>query len=314
MIDTDTVLAYLDEETERLAQSLDRNPAYRVLRRVPEPYSKPFDTVAAGNRVALVIDVETTGLNTESDQIIELAMMPVIVSRHGDVVAWMAPIAWLQEVDRPLSPEIQKLTSLNDEMLIGQQIDMDFAGGLLERADVVIAHNAQFDSAFIERLFPEYGGKAWACSASEIPWRDLRYEGRGLQSLLLQSGYFTDGHRAAADVWATFWQLQQRAGGTGPTFLRRLLEASDRDGVRFDARHTPYSLKDAFKSRGYYWCPARKSWWVEVAEDDADAERDWLRGIGVHGPRVTKISAKQRHRPLKIIPVDFGAVEDGDPF
>jgi DNA polymerase III subunit epsilon len=314
MTDTDTVMAYLDDATERLAQSLDRNPNYCVLRRVPEPYSKPFDTVANGNRVAVILDVETTGLDIQSDQIIELAMMPVIVSRHGDVVAWLAPNSWLQQVDRPLNPEVQKLTGLNDEMLIGHQIDMDFAGGLLERADIVIAHNAQFDSAFVERLFPEYGDKAWACSSSEINWRDMGFEGRGLQSLLLQSGYFTDGHRAAADVWATFWLLQQRAGGKGPTHLRRLLEASDRHGVRLDAQHTAFSAKDAFKARGYHWCPVRKSWWIEVADGAADAERAWLRSVGVHGPRVTSITAHQRHRPLKITPIDFGAIQEGDPF
>ena len=55
-------------------------------------------------------------------------------------------------------------------------------------ANIVIAHNANFDRKFAERYWPEFEHKNWGCSATEIDWRAHGFEGSALQRNLLYTG------------------------------------------------------------------------------------------------------------------------------
>jgi DNA polymerase III subunit epsilon len=285
--------------SERAAQILDHDPNFKVLRRIPNPCSRPYDHVANDCKVVAFLDVETTGLDPAADHIIELAIMLAFVAEDGEVRGWMAPHSWLQEAENPLTEDVQKLTGLTDAMLQGHRIDDEFAVGLLERADLIIAHNCAFDASFIERRYPQIAGKAWACSLAEIDWKALGFEGRGLQGLLMQSGWFSAAHRAAADVWATFWLVTLPADPTGLTHLQRLLNRAAKPTVRIAAASAPFAVKDQLKSAGYRWDAAAKQWVIEVAEDEVAQQQEWLRNIGVHAPKLRTITVTERHRPLK---------------
>jgi DNA polymerase III subunit epsilon len=299
---------------EQAAQILEDNPNFQVLRRIPSPCSRAYDHVANDCRVVAIVDCETTGLCTDTDEIIELAIMLAFVSADGEVLGWQAPHAWLQQVERPLNEEVQKITGITDACLKGQQIDDEFAFGLLERADLLIAHNAPFDASFIERYFPKIAGKAWTCSATEIDWKRHGFEGRGLQNLLMQSGWFTNAHRAASDVWSAFWLLSLSSEQDGPTYLQRLLLASAEPTVRIDIWRPKFALKDRVKAAGYHWDAAARTWWIEVPEDQVATQLDWLAQLGIHNPEQRTITACERHRPLKRTPVHFGSEPVGDPF
>jgi DNA polymerase III subunit epsilon len=299
---------------ERAAQILEDSANFKVLRRIPKPCSRPYDHVSNDCRVVAIVDCETTGLCTDTDEIIELAIQLVFVSAHGEVLGWQAPHSWLQEVSQPLSEEAQRITGITDAMLHDQQIDQEFAFGLLERADLIIAHNARFDAAFIERHFPQIAGKAWACSADEIDWKRHGFEGRGLQNLLMQSDWFTNAHRATEDVWALFWLLSLSSEQDGPTHLQRLLLASAQPTVRIDIWRPKFALKDRVKAAGYHWDAAAKTWWIEVPEDRIVAQLDWLAQMGIHNPEQRTITARQRHRPLRRVPIDLNAEPDAEPF
>ena len=58
-----------------LAQALNQHPDYRVLRRlVPRQQFVP-STIGQVLQTAVVLDTETTGLNVQDDQVIELGMI-----------------------------------------------------------------------------------------------------------------------------------------------------------------------------------------------------------------------------------------------
>jgi DNA polymerase III subunit epsilon len=299
---------------EQAAQILEDNANFRVLRRIPQPCSRPFDHVANDCRVVAIVDCETEGLCTDTDEIIELAITLVFVSTDGEILGWQAAHSWLQEVESPLSDDVQQITGITDAMLKGQQIDDEFAFGLLERADLIVAHNARFDAAFLERRFPKISGKAWACSASEIDWKGQGFEGHGLQNLLMQSGWFTNAHRAAEDVWALFWLVSLGSERGGPTHLQRLLLTSAEPTVRIDIWRPKFAHKDRVKAAGYHWDAAAKTWWIEVPEDRIVAQLDWLAQMGIHNPEQRTITARERHRPLKRVPIDPHAEPDAEPF
>lgn len=175
--------------------------------------------------------------------------------------------------------EITRLTGIHDELVRGQHIDVARLELLIERADLIIAHNARFDRPFCEALSPAFAGKAWACSLAEINWRLRGCESRKLGDLLAGAGYFHVGHRALDDCIAL---LEVLAGleVQNPPFCELYL-SSQRTMVRIYAEGTPYSMKDHLKTRGYRWSDGTrgrpKSWWTEVPEEALDSELRYLR-------------------------------------
>jgi NAD-dependent SIR2 family protein deacetylase len=69
----------------------------------------------------------------------------------------------------------------------------------VRQAALVIAHNAQFDRRFCERLFPVFAEKPWACSFREVGWADEGFESARLSQLANAHRLFFDGHRALHD-------------------------------------------------------------------------------------------------------------------
>jgi len=276
------------------------NAGRKVLHQVPEPYEIVPDAIPDGGRIIAICDVETTGLDINHDQIIELAIMLITVDAEGWIVGVMPPRSWLEDPGAPLDPRIIAITGITDADVAGQQINERQALAMFARASLVLAHNAKFDSNFVERRLPAAAGKDWACSCSEIEWPTLGFDSRVQGYLLMQSGWFNTAHRAATDVWSLYWLLQQQHGER--TLLQRLLLASDQPTMRIDARYAPYRLKDDLKLRGYRWDGDNKVWWTEIAEGACKAEVAWLYQLGVQSPLLTPITAKERHRPLKVEP------------
>lgn len=270
----------------------------KVLHQVPEPYEIVPDAIPDGGRIIAICDVETTGLDINHDQIIELAIMLVTVDAEGTIVGVMPPRSWLENPGAPLDPRIIAITGITDADVAWQRIGDRQALAMLARASLVVAHNAKFDVSFVERRLPAAAGKDWACSCSEVDWPMLGFDSRVQGYLLQQTGWFNTAHRAAADVWSLYWLLQQQHGEQ--TLLQRLLLASDQPTMRIDARYAPYRLKGDLKQRGYLWDGDIKIWWTEIAEGACEAEIAWLYQLGVQSPLLTPITAKERHRPLKV--------------
>ena len=259
---------------------LDVHPEYRVLRALP-PAHTLISTMppVLPLRVAAVVDVETTGLFADLDEVIELAVQRVRFDALGRIVEVGTPRSWLQQPVDPVTPEITAITGLTDQMLRGQQIDIDAATTMIGSADVVIAHNAAFDRPFVDLLLPGVAGAAWACSMREVDWRGLGFEGRALNHLVYQAGltgYFYDGHRAATDVLALLHLLGQPVGDDGGTVLGRLIATAKTPSIKIMAVGAPFNRKDALKRRGYRWDANRSHWWKAVAATEEARERAFL--------------------------------------
>lgn len=297
MIKTD----HLSPDAEALAQELAMHDDYRVLRRVPKPYpSMPHAGPVPDGKCVAIVDTETTGLSAENDVIIELAIMLCFVGEYGEIVGHFGPFSWLQDPGQELDPKITLVTGLGAQHLKGQKINDTFAWGLLDRADLIVAHNSKFDAGFIERRYPDLAGKAWACSCSEVTWLTLGYEGRSQSALLAHAGWFSDAHRAGADVWALFWLLQhrQRDPGGGPvrTHLARLIEAADTPSVMVQAERAPFAKKELLRARGYRWNPDGPFWQIELPPEKVEHEQAWGYRNGLPAMTTRTVTAHERHR------------------
>ena len=288
-------------DSDVLIDLLEGDQRYRVLRAVPPAHTDmPADGTPPDGRCIAIIDVETSGLDIENDKLIELAIMLVFVDAHGKVLRHMGPVSWLEDPQVVIDPRITLITGLAAHHLVGKQINDKAASALIDRADVCLAHNAKFDSAWIEQRFPEHRGKAWACSCAEIDWLVLGYEGRAQQHLLSQHGWFSNAHRAADDVWSLFHLLRHEQFDPGSnrkrTHFQRLLDTSAQQTFRCEAVNAPYEMKDRLKARQYRWNPNRKVWSKELCQSHLAAERSWYRTEGLPMFRAVPITANERHR------------------
>jgi len=101
----------------------------------------------------VIFDLETTGLSPVSDKIIEIGAVKVT---NGKIVDRFSTFVNPQ---RPISFEIEKLTGINDNMVIDAPLIEDVLPKFLEFCDgaVMVAHNADFDMSFIHNKSREMG-------------------------------------------------------------------------------------------------------------------------------------------------------------
>ncbi len=289
--------SWLPPDTERAAALLEAHPDYRILRSLPPLDLLPLPAPEGRVRTAAVLDTETTSLDAATGRIIELAICPVSFDARGRIVGIGPVHDWVEDPGHPLPAEIVRLTGLTEAVLAGRTIDDEAALYLLSSADVIIAHNASFDAAWIERRYPSIAGKPWVCSLRDIDWRAQGYEGRQLGALLGEvAGFFNTRHRADADV-AALVALLATTLPSGRTVCSEMLLAAQRPTIRVVAEGAPFESKDRLKQRGYRWDFAIRRWWIEIAGTATDDERDWL-AIEAHCPRPTlrEITWHQRHR------------------
>lgn len=292
---------HLSRRSERLAHCLERDPAYRVLREVPAPFSSmPMQGAPPDGRCIAIVDLETTGLDPDEDAIIELAILLAFVSDDGEVFGHFGPMSWTEDPGAPLAPEITMLTGLTSQALTGTKIPDEQVLGFLSRADLLVSHNAGFEIGFLERRYPGLKDKAWGCSCRDIPWLKLGCDGRAQGHLLMQHGWTSSAHRAGPDVWALFVLLNEaRTGwlkGPKPTYLQRLIEASDRTTIMVEARGAPFGKKDQLRARGYRWNAAQKFWEKELEAHKVEHEEAWHYRSGLRAPTLRAMTAHERHR------------------
>ena len=268
-----------DQDLSLMAQALEQSGEYRVLRRLG--FREHFSTPTEPTKVGILLDVETTGLDTTSDEVVELGMVKFSYHRDGTVASVLDRFSSLNEPSKTIPEDAIKLHGITDEMVAGHKIDVESVNAFVSDAAVVIAHNAAFDRKFAERYWPAFAEKPWACSVNQIEWRSHGFEGSRLGYLLNGIGLFHRSHRAVDDCHALLEILAHPLSGTERSALSLLLENARRKTIRISAEHAPFDLKDELKKRGYRWSPGdegrRKAWYVDVDEANRDGEVAYLR-------------------------------------
>jgi len=250
-----------------------------VLRRLQTPtrYNEPD---GGDTKLAIFLDLETTGLDPAKDEIIEIAMVPFNYSGDGRIFDVHEAYNELREPSSPISAEITQITGITNEMVAGHQINADKVAEVVEPAALIIAHHAAFDRRFAERAFDVFSTKAWACSMTQVPWKDEQLDGLKLEYLAMKSGFFYDAHRATTDCHAAIELLARPLPQSGTLALAALLDAARQPTCRVWAEGSPYDFKDILKARGYRWNDGNdgqpKSWYRDVSEDALDEELLYL--------------------------------------
>jgi DNA polymerase-3 subunit epsilon len=282
--------AALELAVERLEASGD----YRVLRRL----GTRLDLIPPANaKRGILLDCETTGLDPATDEIIELALVPFTYTPEDGRIYEVGPVfTGYRQPSRPIPLAMTAIHGIDDAMVAGKTIDPAEVAAVIADAAPIIAHHAEFDRPFVEKLFPEFATRPWACSMSQIDWKAEGYESAALYSLATACGFFYDRHLAVADCMAAIALLERELPRSGKLAFLQLLERGRQPTWRVVAEGSPFQKKDELKARGYRWNAEKKVWFIDA--DDPNIEVEFLakniyRRLAVDLP-VLKITAFDR--------------------
>jgi len=213
----------------------------------------------------LVLDTETTGMNPDSDAIVELAG----VVRDGDS---LRSYDTLCRPGVPIPAEASGIHHIVDSMVDRSPTPLEAMQRLIHHLDcedaIFVAHNAEFDRGFLDKLTPYREQRRWICTfrTAMCIWPDAPgYSNQTLRYWLnldldLPSGLHP--HRALYDAIVTEGILQ-----------RMLAERSVENIVRISSE--PVLLKKVRfgKHKGELWkdVPSGYLRWI-LRQDSTDRD------------------------------------------
>ena len=269
-----------DTSTVVKANAAIPSDQWRLLRRlaIPNKFNQPDGRWV---KRGLALDVEATGLSLENDDVIQLAMLPFDYDpsdgRITDVHKELS-FEGFREPSQPISEEASIITGITDQMVSGQSIDETKVRLIVEQSDLIFAHNAFFDRVMVEKHWPCFSKKPWACTFKSIDWLREGFSAGKLDHLGMQFGWFYDGHTALADCEACLALLAQTLPKSGRRVLEVVREVAQQTEHLICAIDAPFDEKDTLRDRGYRWRPAElkngKVWWTTCL--DREAEIEWL--------------------------------------
>ena len=174
---------------------------------------------------AVFVDVETTGLDPMRDEIVELAIVGFTFDRDvGRIDTYGVEYCGMSEPRQPIPKAATAIHGISDAMVAGRSLDESKIRRAIGTCEVIVAHNAQFDRAFLVKRFPWMAQWRWLCSMRQIDWGRRGFARRGLGYLSKAHGLRFVQHRAQGDAMAGVMLLGWQ-GENGQYYLEELLQA-----------------------------------------------------------------------------------------
>jgi DNA polymerase III subunit epsilon len=220
--------------------------------------------------IGIIVDLETTGLDPNKDEIIEIGIIEFAIRGDGSCDV-LSSYGQLQEAKQPLSEKITQLTGIKQDSLKGRKIDWKKVADYFSNSSVVVAHNAKFDRSFLEKVEELKDIKVhWACSHKHIDWHAKGFSSQRLNYLAADHGFVNPfAHRALFDCATTYRLLAPH--------ISELIATSCEKEFEILAHKASFASKDILKSRGYRWDPEQKVWKLTVFKKSLEVEQSFLR-------------------------------------
>ena len=168
---------------------------------------------------AAFIDVETTGLSNQ-DEIVELAIaLFQFDTDTGEILKVKERYSSLREPSIKIPAQVIDIHGITNQDVKNKSLDQSKIAEIINEAQALIAHNAQFDKRFVSQLFPQVEDKLWLCSMRGIKWKGKGFESKGLEYLIKEHNISKlQTHRAQDDVDVAIELLKQKNEQGKPYF------------------------------------------------------------------------------------------------
>lgn len=207
---------------------------------------------------ALLLDIETTGVDPAVDQIIELGVILYSVEARSTLFQFSGLLPATKKNDAHHVNGISA-AACNEAASLGLNT-MALARRLFYAADIIVGHNCiDFDRKF---LSPEWNEKPWVCTKTDVVWPKQIKQGDSLVNIALAHGIgVASAHRALTDcqlIAALFDRMDDL-----PSILTMAMrpKAVMVASVSFKDRHLA-------RDTGFTWDADSKHWTRRMAIED----------------------------------------------
>lgn len=264
-------------DPEIIANWLNTKADYQVLRRIKDV--DDFGGTVNQAVTVVVVDTETTGLDFDQSDLIEVGLIAVEVDRiTGQIGKVIGRYGGLEDPGVPIPPESTKIHGITDDMVQGKQFDENAVQAICQKADLFLAHNAGFDKPFMMRRFPWLEDTLWSCTYKELPLSQEGYTSGKLENLLHEIGCFHQAHRAVEDCTALLFFLAAPLKDSQRQPLEIIFDTSTESIYEIAAINAPFETKDVLKAKGFRWNPADRVWeYIAMGFSEGKEIIEWLR-------------------------------------
>lgn len=213
----------------------------------------------------LIIDSETTGLDSKKDVVIEVGAVLWSV-KHRTMIECFSAV--LNAEKNPA----ENVNGIPPAMLAERDPDDTTCwvkvAEMACEAGAFVAHGAQFDKDWCGLEIAEHdtgAAKAWVCTIEDFVWPKPT-PSRSLVSIALAHGVgVVAAHRAINDC-LTLVRLFEALPDVDAR-ISAAMKHAQLPRARVVAR-APFEQKDIVKAHGFHWDPQRREWWRVMAKED----------------------------------------------
>ena len=205
----------------------------------------------------LGIDLETTGIDPSSSDIIEIGYMIWDANLSCPVKCG----SYLIKINAPLPEEIKHLTGINDDHLNKFGINLKQAMTLLseiaQKCDFLVGHNAvEFDRKYLSKVCKNYSikfpQKYWIDTMTDIPYSNS-IKTRKLDYLAVEHNIsVVVAHRAIFDIWTTMQILSKYD-------INEITKRAKTGFIKLTAQ-VSYEERAKASTQGFKWDSKNKIW------------------------------------------------------
>jgi len=211
------------------------------------------------SKLLLILDTETTGLDPENDNCIEVGS----ILFHLSTRSVLAQQSFLIPSNSNNAQLINKIPAEITRVPQPWREALKYLNSLLDFADLIVAHNANFDKQWFGKKFLPEVSKKWICTMEDITWpAELQLKPRpSVRDLALAYGVpVWSAHRALSDC-IYISEVFKRCDDL-EELLERGLEPKQlmRAAVSYDERHLA-------KKAGFRWNEPIKGAWTKRLSD-----------------------------------------------
>ena len=245
------------------------------------------------------LDLETTGLDKKQCKIIEFAgKLTAIDKSTGKLLGIIDKYQSFNDPEESIKSEITRVTGITNEDVAGHSLDWEYVANLITNSDIIVAHNASFDRAFMDRYLSISKDKVWVCSVNDIDWSQRGFGAKGQEILCIWHGFYYESHRAMSDVDALIHLVTHDIEGLSRASMELLKNAS-KPSYTIAALNSPFETKDLLKARMYRWNPVKRYWWKKISFEEVETEKEWMADTiynGIFQGRVEEISITDKYK------------------
>tara|TARA_Y100001968_G_scaffold288209_1_gene290256 strand:+ start:414 stop:1292 length:879 start_codon:yes stop_codon:yes gene_type:complete len=187
-------------ELDPRSNSLDSNacPQEQPLNEVKLNTQKNSPKIDKAPEMLLIVDTETTGLNADLDKCIEVGVILFNVPNRSTLAQQSFLIPSSSNNAESINKIPVHITKLNQPFTEA----ISYLKALIDSADLIIAHNAEFDRQWFGKGSLPFIQKPWLCSMEDIKWpadRNLRARPSVRDLALAYEVPVWNAHRALTD-------------------------------------------------------------------------------------------------------------------